>query len=73
MEALQAAEIGVLQHLQVSFYHWDKVMLFLSRAGDPRYAFLVYFPVAFCLSRAVGLRVVWAAVAAEWFNAILKW
>ncbi|XP_072019991.1 glucose-6-phosphatase 2-like [Amphiura filiformis] len=73
MDAFQAAELGVLQHLQVSFYHWDKVMLFLSRASDPRNSFLWYFPVAFCLSRAVGLKVIWVAIAAEWCNAIMKW
>ena len=49
------------------------LMLHLSHLGDPRNAFLIYFPLSFCLHKPTGEKVLWLAALAEWINAILKW
>lgn len=59
-------------YLQRQWGELSECMLFLSNVGDPRYAFLIYFPVAFCISRSTGTRVLWTACVAEWLNAVLK-
>lgn len=51
----------------------SELMLQLSHLGDPRNAFLLYFPLSFCLHKATGEKVLWLACLAEWINAILKW
>ncbi|OWF54078.1 glucose-6-phosphatase 3-like isoform X2 [Mizuhopecten yessoensis] len=61
-----------LVYIQKQFSNYSEWMLFLSKLGDPRYAFLIYFPVAFCLSRSRGTQVLWVACSAEWLNAVLK-
>lgn len=45
----------------------------MSHLGDPRNAFLLYFPVAYCLNRHTGMTVLWLSCLSEWINAILKW
>ncbi|XP_071497926.1 glucose-6-phosphatase 3-like [Diadema antillarum] len=74
MEELQKSEIHFLQRLQESFSNYEGVMLTISHLGDPRNAFLLYFPIAFCFINAkAGLQVLWVAVVSEWLNAVLKW
>ena len=51
----------------------SELMLQLSHLGDPRNAFLIYFPISFCLHKPTGEKVLWLACLAEWLNAILKW
>lgn len=58
--------------LQQHFSDYSEWMLFLSKLGDPRYAFLIYFPVVFCLSRPQGTQILWVACVSEWMNAVLK-
>ena len=48
-------------------------MFLLSNVFDPRYAFLIYAPLMFCLDRYTGRKVMWVTVIAEWSNQILKW
>lgn len=49
------------------------LMLFLSHVGDPRNAYLIYFPLTFICQKAAGIKVLWVAAVVEWLNAILKW
>ncbi|XP_033624180.1 glucose-6-phosphatase 3-like [Asterias rubens] len=72
MDWLQTAEITHIQKLQHVFGDYSEIMLFLSQLGDPRSAFLVCVPLVYCVSRAKGLKVMWAAVMSEWLNLILK-
>ncbi|XP_060083107.1 glucose-6-phosphatase 2-like [Ylistrum balloti] len=58
--------------IQKQFNKYSEWMLFLNKLGDPRYAFLIYFPVTFCLSKTRGTQVLWVACVAEWLNAFLK-
>ncbi|GFN94622.1 glucose-6-phosphatase [Plakobranchus ocellatus] len=65
--------ISLIEDIQARFQDYSGFMVFLSHVGDPRFAFTIYFPVAFVLHRSVGTRVLWAAVISEWLNAVLKW
>ncbi|XP_033749752.1 glucose-6-phosphatase 2-like isoform X2 [Pecten maximus] len=61
-----------IRYIQEQYSEYSQWMLFLSKLGDPRYAFLVYFPLTFCLSQFRGKQLLWVACVAEWLNAVLK-
>ncbi|RUS86528.1 hypothetical protein EGW08_005720 [Elysia chlorotica] len=65
--------VSVIIDIQEKLKDYSGFMTFLSSVGDPRFAFTVYFPVAYCLHRSVGIRVLLAAAISEWLNAVLKW
>ncbi|KAK2144875.1 hypothetical protein LSH36_723g01034 [Paralvinella palmiformis] len=73
MDRLHLLGVDFILSLQHYFKHQDEVMLFLSHIGDPKNAFLIYFPLAFFCHRATGIKVMWAAVISEWLNSALKW
>ncbi|XP_041371597.1 glucose-6-phosphatase 2-like [Gigantopelta aegis] len=73
MDEIHAGGIIFIQHLQQHFKGFSEYMLFLSHLGDPRNAFLVYFPIAYFIHHSVGKRVVLVAAISEWLNAIFKW
>jgi len=50
-----------------------QLMMAMSHLGDPRNAFLIFFPLTYCLHRPTGLEVLWLASLSEWINALLKW
>lgn len=45
----------------------------MSHFGNPKNAFLLYFPIAFHINHSAGLRILWLASMSEWINAIFKW
>ncbi|GFR66951.1 glucose-6-phosphatase, partial [Elysia marginata] len=71
--ALMYWGISAITDIQEKFKDYSGFMVFLSYVGDPRFAFTIYFPVAYSLHRSVGVRVLLAAVISEWLNAVLKW
>lgn len=73
MDFLHSTGVSGIQFLQNVFKDQSELMLQLSHLGDPRNAFLLYFPLSFCLHKATGEKVLWLACLAEWINAILKW
>eukprot|EP00058_Branchiostoma_floridae_P009226 XP_002594714.1 hypothetical protein BRAFLDRAFT_281260 [Branchiostoma floridae] len=73
MLLLHLEGVSFIQWLQTTFSDFADVLLFLTRMGDPRHAFLVYFPLALVFSRSVGLRTLLVAIISEWTNLILKW
>nr|AJV88489.1 glucose-6-phosphatase [Branchiostoma japonicum] len=73
MLLLHLEGVSFIQWLQTTFSGFADVLLFLTRMGDPRHAFLVYFPLALVFSRSVGLRTLLVAIISEWTNLILKW
>ncbi|KAI8513567.1 Glucose-6-phosphatase [Branchiostoma belcheri] len=73
MLLLHLEGVSFIQWLQTTFSDFADVLLFLTRMGDPRHAFLVYFPLALVFSRSVGLRALLVAIISEWTNLILKW
>ena len=73
MDSVCAAEVKLISYLQTTFGVWEQHALLLSRFGDPRNSFLIYFPAAFHVNREFGLNVLWSAILSEWINLILKW
>ncbi|XP_041459262.1 glucose-6-phosphatase 2-like [Lytechinus variegatus] len=74
MDQIQRAEITLLQNLQETFPDHETLILAISRFGAPKNAFLLCFPIAFCVFGArSGLQILWVAVISEWLNAVLKW
>ncbi|XP_053409122.1 glucose-6-phosphatase 3-like [Mercenaria mercenaria] len=65
--------VDVVRFLQSEFKNYDELMMAASHLGDPRNAFLLYFPLAYCLHKPTGIRVLWLASLSEWINALLKW
>lgn len=65
--------ISAIVDIQDLLKDYSRFLVFLSYVGDPRFAFTVFFPVAYSLQRSVGIRVLLAAVISEWLNAVLKW
>ena len=64
---------SVILDLQKSWSGWEREMLLLSKVGDPRNSFQIYFPVVYHLNRNLGVSVLWTAIISEWLNLILKW
>nr|XP_034334380.1 glucose-6-phosphatase 2-like isoform X1 [Crassostrea gigas] len=73
MEYVHLRGVEIIQQIQHTFRHHVDLMQFLTRVGDPRYAFLIYFPLAYCFHRSTGTRVLWIACLSEWLNGVLKW
>ncbi|KAH3705164.1 glucose-6-phosphatase 3-like [Dreissena polymorpha] len=73
MDLLHEQGVVVIQFLQRQFEDYAGLMQTISHLGDPRNAFLIYFPLAFCLHKPTGVQVLWLASLSEWINALLKW
>ena len=73
MEAVHDFGISLILQLQNVFKNHESEILFLSRVGDPRNSFLVYFPVAYHVDSSLGLTVLWTFIFSEWFNLVFKW
>jgi len=73
MDALFDEGVQFIVHLQKSWAEWKQEMLLLSKIGDPKNSFLIYFPVVYHLNHNLGVSVLWTAVISEWRNLILKW
>ena len=65
--------IGLTAKLQDYFAHHEHYLLLFSHIGDPRYAFLILYPLTYCLDNYLGLKVLWTSAITEWLNAVLKW
>jgi len=59
--------------VQQLFSAHEHIMILFSHIGDPRYAFLMLFPLAYCTDNGFGLKVLWLSSLTEWTNAVLKW
>lgn len=51
----------------------SETVLFVTKLGDPRAAFLVYFPLSYVLQPSVGIKVVWVGAILELLNTVFKW
>lgn len=69
----QAKMEKVIKNIYLYMQHHVDLMQILTRVGDPRYGFLIYFPLAYCFHRPTGTRVLWIACLSEWLNGVLKW
>lgn len=59
--------------LQIRLVNYTDFFVWISKVLDPRYAYLLFFPLLFPLNRASGLRVLWTAAVVEWINHVTKW
>ncbi|XP_022291443.2 glucose-6-phosphatase 2-like [Crassostrea virginica] len=73
MDYVHLRGVEIIHQIQHTFRHHVDLMQILTRVGDPRYAFLIYFPLAYCFHRPTGTRVLWIACLSEWLNGVLKW
>lgn len=76
MVSLYVSGLNTIIFLQSVLFQgakWAHYMLAMSHLGDPRNAFIIYFPVTYCIDKTLGRRVLWAAALSEWVNSILKW
>ena len=73
MEIVLDEGVQFILTLQKSWDGWEKEMLFLSKVGDPRNSFLIYFPLAYHFNHNLGVSVLWTTIISEWLNLVLKW
>lgn len=73
MDYVHLQGVYFIHNIQALFKHYGDLMQFITTVGDPRYAFLIYFPLSYCLHRHTGIQVIWLACISEWLNAVLKW
>lgn len=77
MDALlyyDALAIFYLQHYLYHIPHLGTVATAISSLGDPRYSYIVTFPVVYWLLGATaGHHVILTAAIGEWLNITLKW
>lgn len=73
MEFLYDEGVHFIMYLQKSWGEWQNEMLLLSKVGDPKNSFLIYFPVLYHLNNNLGVNVLWTAIISEWLNLVLKW
>lgn len=71
--ALYDLSIPVISRLQDTLSGQDTFLRTISTTFDPKYAFLVYSPLAYLLDPKVGKLVIMTTVIAEWLNQVLKW
>lgn len=65
--------IPAISTLQSRLSDQAPLMQSLSIIFDPKYAFLIYSPIAYLLDRNVGKKLIMTTVLAEWLNQVLKW
>lgn len=70
---LYDASIPVISSLQKTLNSQADFMQLMSVVFDPKYAFLIYSPIAYLLNPKVGKKLILTTVIAEWLNQILKW
>uniref|UniRef100_A0A6I8PAH8 Glucose-6-phosphatase catalytic subunit 3 n=1 Tax=Ornithorhynchus anatinus TaxID=9258 RepID=A0A6I8PAH8_ORNAN len=73
METAHGAGIAVAEALQNGLPWLEGAWLGVTYLGDPKCAFLVYFPAVYYAERRVGLALLWMALVSEWLNLIFKW
>lgn len=65
--------IPLISSLQTTFQDQAGFMQLMSVVFDPKYAFLIYSPIAYLIDHRVGKKLILTTVLAEWLNMILKW
>lgn len=70
---LYVKSIPLISSLQVVFRDQADFMQLMSVVFDPKYAFLIYSPIAYLIDHKLGKKLILTTVIAEWLNMILKW
>lgn len=70
---LYDTSIPYISSLQGALSQQAPLMQATSILFDPKYAFLIYSPIAYLLDQRVGRKLIMTTVIAEWLNMLLKW
>ncbi|KAJ8284470.1 hypothetical protein COCON_G00033200 [Conger conger] len=73
METVHTQGVWMAEALQKGTMEYEKQWLFVTHMGDPKAAFLIYFPIVYYLNKRTGIAVVWVTVISEWLNLVFKW
>ncbi|XP_029933049.1 glucose-6-phosphatase 3 [Myripristis murdjan] len=73
MEALHIQGIQMAESLQQRTMSQEKVWLIVTHMGDPKAAFLLFFPLSYFTCRRTGVALLWVAAISEWLNLVFKW
>lgn len=75
MELIHLHGVYFINYLQNTFQQkWqEEFFLICSHIGDPKNAFVFYFPLVFAWRKCDGRKLLVAAVMSEWLNLTLKW
>ncbi|KAM6951637.1 glucose-6-phosphatase 3 [Aplochiton taeniatus] len=73
MEAIHMQGILIAEILQQRTKGQDKLWLIATHIGDPKFAFLLVFPLTYFICRRTGRAIVWVAAISEWLNLVFKW
>lgn len=73
MEAIYTNGVWVADGLQRKTMRQETLWLTVTHMGDPKAAFLLIFPLTYCISRRTGVTVLWVAALSEWLNLVFKW
>lgn len=65
--------IPAISSLQTQLSDQAPFMQLMSVVFDPKYAFLIYSPLAYLIDNKIGKKLIMTTVLAEWLNMILKW
>ncbi|NXN19364.1 G6PC3 phosphatase, partial [Indicator maculatus] len=73
MDSLYTAGVRFAEVLQAGPPWLEKFWILVTSQADPKCVFTVVFPLAYFLSRKVGMLVLWTGLVSEWLNVVLKW
>ncbi|KAG9350201.1 hypothetical protein JZ751_026554 [Albula glossodonta] len=73
METVHTQGVWMAEALQKATMKYENHWLFVTHMGDPKAAFLLYFPIIYYLNKRTGIAVVWVAAVSEWLNLVFKW
>lgn len=73
MDLLHIRGLHLIEDIQVAFKGREHYLFVWSKIGDPANAFVLFFPILFCISARWGIKLMWITAVAEWLNLCLKW
>ncbi|XP_071757964.2 glucose-6-phosphatase 3 [Centroberyx gerrardi] len=73
MEAIHTQGIWMAESLQLKTMSQENLWQIVTHMGDPKAAFLLFFPLTYFISRRAGVAVLWVAAISEWLNLVFKW
>ena len=73
-QLLLYCDAAAIQEYCYKLPHMESVATAVTSLGDPRYSYVLTFPITYwLLGAAAGDHVLLTASVAEWFNIVLKW
>ncbi|OCT62208.1 glucose-6-phosphatase 3 [Xenopus laevis] len=73
MDALHSSGVVLAAYLQEKCLDFSPFWLWVNHLGDPAHIYVIYFPLAYCMCRRLGVALLWTGLLSEWFNLVFKW